>query len=724
MRYLKQIFFTLLMSVSLLAQTYTDSPYMQDYADKFELEENQSSQLTQVRSDRNNVINILSSDGLLQPWEKKIVKDMLYRPLTDMNIIAIDRYEDQFVYLTDKAVLSNAFAGKFYVDHGLESPTQFVVGHNFTTLVAAEGELVLLQGGKQAWNKTLDNFNPLDLIFDLNGKRFLILTTDAVYQLKCPEKELSKVYDGENLTAFAVVDNKIILGTNDGILTLDGKSFKAGEVNRKLPYTEITAVKNLDGNLWFGSTKGTFKLRDDGKYDYYASKRWLVDDQVIDIAEGPENSVLVLTKKGLSKINFIEMTLADKAEYFQKVQRLRHIRNGFSSETDLKVPGDLSTAVLGDTDNDGLWTSMYLAGELFRYGATKSEDAKQNAYEAFEAMERLTEISGIPGFPARTYERDGYQSSDTNPNMPEDKKIWRLTEDKLWRWKSTTSSDESCGHFFVYALFAEIAPDKEWRERAIHQIKIEMDHIIENNWYLVTWNGEITEWGRWNPDYVNNFPINVGDRRLNSTLILAFLQTAYHFTGDELYKEKAYELINKYGYDDNANRPASIIGYVEGQFLSDGWNHSDDEMYFMTIPAFVNYSFTEEQKQKHFDASKSHWEIERSEKNPLWNFLYAMTGGKDYDLDESVWWLKEFPLDLIAWDVNNNHRKDLAKVETNFRSQEYTEVLPRDERPMHLHNNAYRNNGGEGGRREYPPYLFLMPYWAGRYVEAISAPVQ
>ena len=724
MQHLKLLLFSIFISLSLSAQTYTDSTYIQDYVDKFELGENQSSELMQVRSDRNNVINILSSDGLLQPWEKKIVKDMLYRPLTDMNIIAIDRYEDQFVYLTDKAVLSNAFAGKFYVDHGLESPTQFVVGHNFTTLVAAEGELVLLQGGKQAWNKTLDNFNPLDLIFDLNGKRFLILTTDAVYQLKCPEKELSKVYDGENLTAFAVVDNKIILGTNDGILTLDGKSFKAGEVNRKLPYTEITAVKNLDGNLWFGSTKGTFKLRDDGKYDYYASKRWLVDDQVIDIAEGPENSVLVLTKKGLSKINFIEMTLADKAEYFQKVQRLRHIRNGFSSETDLKVPGDLSTAVLGDTDNDGLWTSMYLAGELFRYGATKSEDAKQNAYEAFEAMERLTEISGIPGFPARTYERDGYQSSDTNPNMPEDKKIWRLTEDKLWRWKSTTSSDESCGHFFVYALFAEIAPDKEWRERAIHQIKIEMDHIIENNWYLVTWNGEITEWGRWNPDYVNNFPINVGDRRLNSTLILAFLQTAYHFTGDELYKEKAYELINKYGYDDNANRPASIIGYVEGQFLSDGWNHSDDEMYFMTIPAFVNYSFTEEQKQKHFDASKSHWEIERSEKNPLWNFLYAMTGGKDYDLDESVWWLKEFPLDLIAWDVNNNHRKDLAKVETNFRSQEYTEVLPRDERPMHLHNNAYRNNGGEGGRREYPPYLFLMPYWAGRYVEAISAPVQ
>jgi len=724
MKHLKTLILSILISITLSAQTYTDSPYIQDYADKFQLGENQNSELMQVRSDRNNVMSILSSDGLLQPWEKKIVKDMLYRPLTDMSILAIDRYKDQFVYLTDKAVLSNAFAGKFYVNHGLKNPTQFVIGHNFTTLIAAEGELVLIQNGKQAWNESLDNFNPIDLIFDLKGKRFLILTNDALYQLKCPEKELSKVYDGDNLTAMTIKNNKIILGTNDGILTLVGKSFKAGEIDQKLPWTVITAVENINGDLWFGSTKGAFKLREDGKYDYYASKRWLVDDEVVDIAQGPEKSVLVLTKKGMSKINFVEMTLAEKAEYFQKIQRLRHVRYGFSSEGHLKVPGDLSTQILVDSDNSGLWTSMYLAGELFRYAVTKSEDAKLNAYEAFETMERLTEISSIPGFPARTYERDGYQSSDTNPNMPEDKKIWRLTEDKLWRWKSTTSSDESCGHFFVYALFAEFAPDKEWRERAIHQIKIEMDHIIENDWYLVTWNGEITEWGRWNPDYVNNFHINVGDRRLNSTLILAFLQTAYHFTGDELYKEKAYELIDKYGYDENANRPASVIGFVEGERLSDRWNHSDDEMHFMTIPAFVKYSFTEEQKAKHLEASKSHWEIERSEKNPLWNYLYALSGGKDIDFEESAWWLREFPIDLIGWNVNNNHRKDLVKVETNFRSQEYTEVLPRDERPMHLHNNAYRNNGGEGGRREYPPYLYLMPYWAGRYVEAISAPVK
>jgi len=161
---------------------------------------------------------------------------------------------------------------------------------------------------------------------------------------------------------------------------------------------------------------------------------------------------------------------------------------------------------------------------------------------------------------------------------------------------------------------------------------------------------------------------------------------------------------------------------VEGQVLSDSWNHSDDEMYFLTIPALVKYAFTEELKEEYFKTAQSHWEIERSEKNPLWNYLYALTGGSDYDYEESAWWLREFPMDLVSWRVDNSQRQDLTRVDPNFRRQEYTDVLPRDERPMHLHNNAYRNNGGSNGNREYPPYIYLMPYWAGRYVKAISEP--
>ncbi len=727
-------FFSLFISLSFFAQKkHTDSPFIQDYADKYELKGNTlDANLLYVSSSRDEAVSVVSSKGLLLPGDKKLMEDHRYRPFSDMHVVSTLRYKEQIVYLTNNAVLSNDFSGKYYVDHEMKNPTHFAMGNNFQTLVVADGQLSLFQKGKRVWNKTESSIKPLDLVFDNENNRYLILTNQNVYQLDL-KNNFSKVYTGKNLTAITVFEKSVILGTSNGYVTLKGKNMTAGAINQKLPCTDITSVKNINKELWFGSSKGAFKLRKDGKFDYYASKRWLVDNEVVDMAKGPDNSVLILTKKGLSKINFVDMTLEEKADYFQKIQRSRHIRHGFTSNLSLTIPGDVNSGVYHDTDNDGLWTSMYLAAEIFRYAVTKSEDAKLNAYDAFEAMERLIDISGVKGFPARAFEREGVELDEGSNGFSEEQliawqkengKTWQFDKTGRWKWKVSTSSDESIGHFFVYALFAELAPDKEWRDRAINLIKLQMDHIIENDWHLVTWNGKPTRWGNWSPEYVNSFPINVGDRRLNSTLILAFLQSAYHFTGDEIYKEKAYELINKHGYDDNANRPASVIQHVPGEPLSDGWNHSDDQMYFLAIPTFVNYSFTEEHKAKHFAAARSHWEIERSEKNPVWNFLYAMTGGTDYDLDESVWWLQEFPLDLISWTIDNTQRKDLEKIEPNFRNQTYKEVLPPSEQPVHFHNGAYRNNSNGAGRGEEAPYIWLLPYWMGRYVDAISAPVE
>ena len=142
---------------------------------------------------------------------------------------------------------------------------------------------------------------------------------------------------------------------------------------------------------------------------------------------------------------------------------------------------------------------------------------------------------------------------------------------------------------------------------------------------------------------------------------------AYPVKDNGQLKVDGNNLINEYGYGENASRSAKVIGYVEGEILSDSWNHSDDEMYFLTAPAFVNYAFDEKMKKKHLKAVTSHWQIERSEKNPLWNFLYSLSGGNEIDLEESIWWLKEYPLDLIDWRVENKHRKDLVKLNPNFR---------------------------------------------------------
>jgi hypothetical protein len=378
----------------------------------------------------------------------------------------------------------------------------------------------------------------------------------------------------------------------------------------------------------------------------------------------------------------------------------------------MTVPGDLSTGTLVDQDNDGLWTAMYLAGELFRYAVTGSDAALRNCYESFEAMERLSEITGIEGFPARSFERAGYQVAD--------KSRWHVTADGKWAWKGTTSSDEIVGHFFVYAIFAEVAPDEAWRQRAVTLIDAIMDHIVRHNWYLVDDDGKPTQWGRWHPEYVNHFPRQVGDRRLNSVEIIAFLQTAYHFTGKDLYREKAFELMEQHGYLDNILIPIRELGRVPGIDLTTEWNHSDDELAFLSYWNLYRYAFTPELRDKYRQTIRNHWEIERPEKNPLWDFIYAMTGADDFDLDESIWTLQQFPLDTISWTVRNSQRQDLEPLPANFREQSTKTVLPPDERPVSKYNgNAFRLDGGNGGHEEFSGDIYLLPYWMGRYLGII-----
>jgi len=693
---------------------YEDRPFMQDSAQRIPLcEELSGAELSTVRRDRNDRILVLSNKGLLQLSNGQLVPDRRYRPLLDMKIRGLDTYQDQFVYLTDEFVLGNAWAGRFSVRHGVPDAALFRMGSDFGFLLAGKGTVGFFSEGKrvETWEATL----PVrQLLFDPTRSRYLLLGEN---QLDClvPGKKFTKVFEGRNLRCLELTSSSstVIIGTAEGYIELDADSFgPKSAIQRKLPCTDIRCIKQIGESLWFGTSCGAFSLHSDARMDYYASKRWLPDDGVIDISKGPGNSVLILCQTGLSIIRFEAMTLQQKAEHFDKLTRERHIRHGLNSGLAMTEPGNLSTGTLSDSDNDGLWTAMYLAGELFRYAVTGSQETLQNCYESFEAMERLSTVDPIEGFPSRSFERAGYQVSD--------KSRWQPAKDPNWTWKATTSSDEIVGHFFAYTIFAEVVPDKQWRDRAVALMDGIMDHIVRNNWYLIDCDGKPTLWGKWNPEYVNQFPKRVGDRRLNSAEIISFLQAAYHFTGKELYKQKAFELMDKHGYLDNIMIPISNMGRVEGIDLTTEWNHSDDELAFLSYWNLYKYAFTDELREKYRRAIEDHWEIERPEKNPLWNLIYAVTGADDCDLQESIWSLKEFPLDTIGWSVRNSHRKDIEFLEPGFRHQSTRNVLPPDERPMSKYNgNAFHLDGGEDGHNEYSGDIYLLPYWLGRYLKLI-----
>src|SRR5690554_1342780 len=186
--------------------------------------------------------------------------------------------------------------------------------------------------------------------------------------------------------------------------------------------------------------------------------------------------------------------------------------------------------------------------------------------------------------------------------------------------------------------------------------------------------------------------------------------------------------MNDFGYLENLMRPMKHIGEADNKaddwskLLSSAWNHSDDEMYFAGYWGLYKYAFNDTLKAQFKESILDHWIHERPEKEGAWNIITAITGIEDYDLDEAVWYLKEYPLDLIQWTVTNSHRKDLEFLEPNFRNQTTKEVLPPDELKISRHNaNRFVLDGGRGGSEESSAGdIWLFPYWMARYLDVIK----
>lgn len=486
---------------------------------------------------------------------------------------------------------------------------------------------------------------------------------------------------------------------------------------RKAPIQEIT-VRQGD---WFGTHRGFFRIRPNGEIDYYASKRWLLDDDVIAFDLDKSGNAYVLTKLGLNKIVFEPTTLEEKAAFYQKKIRARHIRFGFCSELYLERAGDPTSAQMIDTDNDGTWNNYYMASQAFRFGATRDPEAHAHAWETFAALERLESINSLGGFPARTYERLGFKYSDTDR--------WRDRKDGFWEWKGHTSSDEIIAHAFGSSVLYECATtNADERKRIATFIGKICDHLLRNNLQLIDVDGKPTLWGRWNPEYVNWFPHSIFDRRLNSAEIVALLQFGYAITGRAEFKAKAMELLDKHGYLENIMSPMKDIAFTKG-FIHQGielgtdWNHSDDLLAFDTYWVLYRYALDAKLKRKYAETIRDHWEFERREKNPLFNFVYAATGAKDADTDGGLWILRRFPLDMVDWDVRNSHRLDVTKLSENFRQEDLKELLPPGERRITRWNgHPFVLDGGSGGHTELAGDEYLLPYWMGRYLKIIGPP--
>jgi hypothetical protein len=473
-----------------------------------------------------------------------------------------------------------------------------------------------------------------------------------------------------------------------------------------LPAMPVTVIaRDPSGMTWVGTAQGAVRLSADGaSREYFAGRRWLPDDRVSGIAV--DGAVAwIETPAGFARIEYRPMTLAEKSKVFVERVQARHNRWGLTADSHLRVPGDLSTNQMVSSDNDGLWTAMYVAAEAFRHRVTGAADARENARRGMQALMRLEAITGIPGFPARSFIRTG---EDVQPMDGE----WHDTPDKRWRWKGDTSSDEIVGHYFVYPLYFDLVAEEQEKPALRAAIDRITNHILDNGYQLIDVDGRRTRWGWWGPDAIWEDPDETALRALH---VLAHLRVALHLTADPrnraMYQAAYDTLIKTHRYHLlTRNQKVMVPGHI---------NHSDDELAFLSFYPLLQYEKDPALLEVYRDSLHRSWQIERPERNPLWNVIYAAgTGAREFDEAQSLRTLQQIPMDLVQWDVRNSHRLDVPvdPLGDRFRRRQALVVLPYDELPMSKWNgNPYNLDGGNGGLREDDGAYFLLPYWMGRY---------
>ncbi len=471
-------------------------------------------------------------------------------------------------------------------------------------------------------------------------------------------------------------------------------------------------AKESSGALWLAGDPGAARFDPHATYpwerwQYFAGPRWLPDDAVQNVVveeTNQERRVWIRTRTGVARIDWRPMTLEEKARLFEERIEQRHVRHGLVADSRLLKPGDLSTSQPSDSDNDGLWTAIYLGAMAYRYAATGEPQAREHARRALQAILRLEEITDRPGFYARSF----VSMSEPKPGGGE----WHPTADGQWLWKGDTSSDESVGHYFAYSTYYDLVADEAEKAEIRRVVGRMTDHLLAHDYNLVDLDGQPTRWGQWSESY---FKTEEGqyEAALRSLELLSFLKTTWHITGREQYR-RAYEDRLERGYAEHAGRYRRWPGGGEINF-------SDDELAYLSYLPLLRYEQDPKLREVFLDGLRFTWSRVRADRNPLWNYISVACGAGPMTpeiRDESRRTLQRIPMSLVDWPVRNSHRLDVRfqNEADRFGRPQMISVLPPDESPVGKWNkNPYRADGGGGGHSEEDGGFFLLPYWMGRY---------
>ena len=521
------------------------------------------------------------------------------------------------------------------------------------------------------------------------------------------------------------------VGTDEGINIYDGKNYWfKGDDFYSIPSGSFNDMFfAADGKKYFATNTGLVTLIE-GKISYFSYGAWLMHPTVTTLAVADDGTIAAVTPRGISLIKSKYMTLAQKAEYVDELTDKYFCRNeGYHVGRLLRKYGDLESGWQPNSDNDGLFTGLYCASQCFRYATTKDPKAKANAKKAVEAMIKLTEITGKSGFTARaTRYNDDPFFGDGN------REEWHVCPDNPnCEWLGETSSDEMTGHYFAYGVYYDLVADKKEKAKIAEVVKKITDHIIENNFHLCDVDGVPTTWANWEPELLNNDDRWFFERGTNSLEILSFLKTTYHVTGDEKYNQVFDMLIQKHHYAMNCMQYKCEDAHIA---------HIDDQLDFTNIYNLLVYTENEAQKEIFKMGLTHHFEYERVERSPFFNIVYGALTNRNCDIENAAKSLSEMNLDFIVWPTYNSYRKDIeidtspekygcapqlkypveysSRVLVNYDGNQFVcdsgvEEFVQIDKKSANRAAALPGTDGADGMGTAMPYIYLLPYWMGRY---------
>lgn len=526
-------------------------------------------------------------------------------------------------------------------------------------------------------------------------------------------------------------EGHVWMATDRGIYITDGDQWWQRLDHRDgLPVEAMTCLHlTPNGDVWGGTAQGAWRLRD-GQFRYFWGKRWFPGNHIREIWSDAAGNAWFDTDRGFACIEEKPTTLAEKAAHFDRIVQERHNRGGLICEIGFPEPGNPSKSpTFLASDNDGLWTALYVAAMSLRYGATKDPEARAHAKSSMKALLDLERLSGIPGFPARTFVtdeelRNGIKgvNLDAKVHAPgEDAKVWFRSKAVPGLWcKGDTSSDELDAQYFAWLLYHDLVADPAEKKEVADVVRRVTDHIIKNGLNLVGHTGNKTRWGIWAPELINHHPFYCDLRPLNSLEILAALKVTGHITGDTKYAEVADGLIEKHHYLLNS---LMMRRGTTGQWAD--INHSDDELLYLAYYPLLMLEKEPARRRILVQSIARTWEDSsqeqtiRQERSPFYNFAYGATTGRRCDPEAATETLRDWPWELLDWRVENSHRDDVLVKNApgvHRNTEQLDRVLLASERSQGRWNSSpWDPDQGGTGRKEHDGVAWALGYWMGVY---------